>query len=131
MATKKPRKREYIPPVHEVLNKKESTPRAARGGAATSRGRSGGGARQHRVPPEPSLRRTLRRLPVYFAILLALQYFLVDEEAAKKLSTWQRLNLSAMYAAVVTLAFAPFMYWMEKWSYRMQMKRLQRDKPKA
>jgi hypothetical protein len=127
MATKKPRKREYNPPSHEVVNKKETGPRVQR--SAPPKGRAGGagaGARagQVRLPPEPSIKRTMKRLPVYFVILLALQYFLIDEEAAKDYSQLERVAISALYALLVTVAFAPFMYWMERWSYRMQMKRI-------
>lgn len=121
---KKPRKREYLPPTHEVVNKKETAPRMRRS-RPSSGGRGGG---QWRLPPEPSLRRTLRRLPIYFLILFALQFFLMGDQAEKdNLSPAQRAFYASVTAGMVTLAFAPFMYWMERWSYRMQKRRYERD----
>ena len=128
MASRKPRKREYVPPTHEVLNKKDVAPRKrGEGPQPGPRGAAAGRPRGYRVPPPPSWRRTLRRLPIYFLLLFALQYFLVDGKAAQDLTTGQRVGLSALYALVVTIVFAPFMYWMERWSYGVQMRRIEKD----
>jgi hypothetical protein len=119
MAAKKARKRAYIPPSSEVVNRRERTqsqrtqrstaPKAQRGGAAYAY-------------PQPSLRRTLRRLPVYFLLIFALQYFIVGMEQ-ESLSTRERLQFAASTAAFVTVLFAPFMHVMDRFAYNRYLKR--------
>lgn len=116
MPARKPRKRDYIPPTNEVLNRKERasapTGRAARParGAANARG-----GRSAYVYPEPSLSRTLRRLPVYFVMIFILQYFLLKTDADA--TQTQRLLAAGTVSLLVTVVFAPFMHVMDKFSY--------------
>jgi hypothetical protein len=119
MAAKKARKRAYIPPSSEVVNRRErtSTPRSQRTTAAKSQ--RGGAAYAY---PQPSLRRTLRRLPIYFLLIFALQYFIVGMEQ-EALSTSERLRFAASTAAFVTVLFAPFMHVMDRFAYNRYLKR--------
>src|SRR5688500_18811436 len=102
MAAKKTRKRAYIPPSSEVVNRRERTETTRTERVSTQRAQ---GPRQHPGYPVPSLGRTLRRLPIYFVMILALQYFLNPQ----KLEGADRWIASAIAAGVVTLIFAPFM----------------------
>ena len=72
--------------------------------------------------PTPSLKRTLKRLPIYFVLILALQYFLSRSEHPND-SAARLLAFAAAQAAIVTLVFAPFMHWMDKLSYNRWLKR--------
>lgn len=121
MAAKKTRKRAYIPPSNEVVNRRERTPaRRAERAQRTQPGR--GGPRPAYAYPQPSLRRTLRRLPIYFVLILALQYFLAPA-SARDLPTSERLMLAASSAAFVTILFAPFMHVMDRFAYNRYLKR--------
>lgn len=121
MAAKKTRKRAYIPPSNEVVNRRERTPaRRAERVHRTQQGR--GSARQPYAYPQPSLRRTLRRLPIYFVLIFALQYFLAPA-SAQDLPTSERLMLAASSAAFVTVLFAPFMHVMDRFAYNRYLKR--------
>jgi hypothetical protein len=124
MAEKKTRKRAYIPPSSEVVNRKAHTTSSARSRPA---GRSGGaGANNPRsanyVYPTPSLKRTLKRLPIYFLLIFALQVWLLGNDK-KDISTSDRVLFAAAQAANVTIVFAPFMHWMDKLSYNRWLKR--------
>jgi hypothetical protein len=123
MAEKKTRKRAYIPPSHEVVNRKEHTTSTARSRPA---GRPASGANNPRsanyVYPTPSLKRTLKRLPVYFLLIFALQVWLLGNDK-KGISTADRVLFAAAQAAIVTIVFAPFMHWMDKLSYNRWLKR--------
>jgi hypothetical protein len=122
MAAKKARKRAYIPPSNEVVNRRERsatsrTQRASRPGPAR-----GAGARQQYEYPMPGLKRTARRLPIYFLLIFALQYFLMGQEQ-QDLSTSQRVASAALVAAFITVLFAPFMHVMDKWAYTRYLRR--------
>lgn len=120
MAAKKARKRAYIPPSSEVVNKRERTETTRTHRATASRPASGGaGARGVYEYPKPSLGRTLRRLPVYFLLILALQYYLNPQ----KLDGGDRWIASAMAAGIVTLIFAPFMHVMDRFAYNRYQRR--------
>lgn len=118
MAAKKARKRAYIPPSSEVVNKRErsETTRTHRSSAPRSQGR---GARGPVAYPSPSLGRTMKRLPIYFVMILALQYYLNPQ----KLDGSERLLASAAAAGIVTLIFAPFMHMMDRLAYNRYLKR--------
>ena len=131
MAAKKARKRAYIPPSAEVVNRKERTtsaPRvqrtqATRGGARGSNGQY--------VYPQPSLKRTLKRLPVYFVLIFALQYWFAGQDA-RGFDTQERLMFAAGSAAFVTVLFAPFMHIMDKFAYNRYLRRTgQQPQPPA
>ena len=131
MAAKKARKRAYIPPANEVVNRREhatSAPRRPRPAAAQGRGPQRGG--QQYQYPVPSMRRTLRRLPVYFLLIFALQYFFTGQ--GKDIDTQQRLVVAAASSAFVTIIFAPFMHVMDKFAYNRYLKRTgQQPQPPA
>lgn len=130
MAAKKARKRAYIPPSSEVVKRKErttSSPRvqrtqATRGGAASARGQY--------VYPQPSLKRTLKRLPVYFVLIFALQYWFAGQDA-RGFDTQERLVFAAGSAAFVTVLFAPFMHVMDKFAYNRYQRRTGQQQPPA
>lgn len=118
MATKKTRKRAYIPPTHEVVNRRErssSTPRPQRAGAQ----RGGRAAYEY---PVPSMRRTLKRLPVYFILIFALQFWLSGQDS-RNLDMQERVLFAAGSAAFVTVVFAPFMHVMDRFAYNRHLKR--------
>ncbi|MCW2923753.1 MAG: hypothetical protein JWM98_1157 [Thermoleophilia bacterium] len=126
MAAKKARKRAYIPPSSEVVNRRErtETTRTQRGSTArpprgAARGGRGGA---DFVYPEPSWGRTLKRLPIYFVMIFALQY-LLGGEAAKDMDTQKRLIYALGSAAFVTVLFAPFMHMMDRFAYNRSLKR--------
>ncbi|MCW2921512.1 MAG: hypothetical protein JWL76_1386 [Thermoleophilia bacterium] len=122
MAAKKARKRAYIPPTVEVVNRKERTtsaPRvqrtqAARGGKA--------GARAQYEYPKPSFRRTAKRLPIYFVLIFALQYWFAGQDS-RGFDTQERLIFAAGSAAFVTALFAPFMHIMDKFAYNRYLRK--------
>lgn len=123
MPAKKIRKREYIPPSHEVVNRKERTTSAPRVTKSTrTAAPRGGGARGQYEYPQPSWRRTFKRLPIYFLLIFALQYFM-PSEAAKNSSDSERLFVAAGLAAVITIVFAPFMHMMDRMAYNRWLKR--------
>lgn len=126
MAEKKARKRAYIPPSSEVVNRKERTTvqstRPARGAArgVTPRAGTGNPRSANYVYPEPSLKRTARRLPIYFVMIFLLQYFTTD---SKGMSDVQRILVPLGVSAGITIVFAPIMHWMDKASYKRWLKR--------
>ena len=128
MAAKKARKRAYIPPSVEVVNRKERTTSAPR--AQRTRGARGGagGARANYAYPKPSLKRTLKRLPVYFVLIFALQYFFAGQDQ-RGLDTQERLVFAGGSAAFVTVLFAPFMHIMDKFAYNRHLKRTGQQDP--
>lgn len=121
MAAKKTRKRAYIPPSNEVVNRRERT-QSRRAERVQRSQQARGGPRQPHAYPQPSLRRTLRRLPIYFVLIFALQYFLAPSNA-RDLATSDRLMLAASSAAFVTVLFAPFMHVMDRFAYNRYLKR--------
>ncbi len=131
MAAKKARKRAYIPPSAEVVNRKERTTSAPRVQRTQATRGGAGGARGQYVYPQPSLKRTLKRLPVYFVLIFALQYFFAGQDA-RGLDTQERLIFAAGSAAFVTVIFAPFMHIMDKFAYNRYLRRTgQQPKPPA
>ncbi|MCW2928418.1 MAG: hypothetical protein JWM86_2386 [Thermoleophilia bacterium] len=121
MAAKKARKREYIPPSSEVVNRRERTHQTVRTQRPAASAR-GGSARQVAPYPEPSLKRTLKRLPIYFVMIFALQYYLLGS-GSKTLEGSERLLFAAGQAGLVTLIFAPFMHVMDRFAYNRYLKR--------
>jgi hypothetical protein len=120
MAAKKARKRAYIPPSSEIVNRRERTAET-RTTRATAQ-RSTGGARGVHPYPTPSLNRTLRRLPIYFVMIFALQYWLLSREAKGPEGT-ELLLASAASAGLVTVIFAPFMHMMDRLAYNRHLRR--------
>jgi hypothetical protein len=120
MAAKKARKRAYIPPSSEVVNKREraETTRTVRSSAQ----RSGGGGRGSYEYPTPSLGRTLKRLPIYFLMLFALQYFLLNNEG--KVDGIDLVIAAGATAGLVTLVFAPFMHMMDRMAYNRYQRKM-------
>ena len=111
--SRKRRKRAYIPPPNEI--RPEDAPQRVSKTVRTDRGRSGGG-RPVRDYPTPSWGRTLKRLPIYFFLIFALQYF-IPPEGLRDEATSVRVLTAAGTSAVVTIVFAPFMHLMDKWAY--------------
>ena len=64
MAAKKARKRAYIPPSSEVVNRRERTETTRTQRVSPTQRSQSGTARQAYAYPQPSLGRTLRRLPI-------------------------------------------------------------------
>ena len=121
MAAKKARKRAYIPPSSEVVNKRERvapTPRAQRSQAQRNQ-RAGSSAY---VYPTPSFKRTAKRLPIYFVLIFALQYWFAGQDA-RGFDTQERITFALGSAAFVTVLFAPFMHVMDKFAYNRYLKR--------
>lgn len=120
MAAKKARKRAYIPPANEVINRRErsETTRTVR----TERASRAAAARGEYVYPTPSLRRTLRRLPIYFILIFALQYYLLGT-GEKSLTGSERFTFASIQAGLVTVCFAPFMHMMDRFAYNRYLKR--------
>lgn len=121
MASKKRRKRAYIPPANEVVNQRERSNGQARVQKTTAKSNARG-ARTQPQYPVPSLARTARRLPIYFVMIFALQYWVIGSEQPD-LATGQRLMQSGMIAAFITVLFAPFMHIMDKWAYTRYLRR--------
>ena len=121
MAAKKARKRAYIPPSSEVVNRKE---RSASSRVHRTTAARGGAQRGQYVYPQPSLKRTLKRLPVYFVLIFALQYFFAGQDP-KFDTTNERLVFAAGSAAFVTVLFAPFMHVMDRFAYNRYLRRTQ------
>ena len=119
MAAKKARKRAYIPPSSEVVNKRERT-ETTRTQRVPSAQR--GAARVYEYPV-PSLKRTLRRLPIYFAMIFALQYWLLGQDKKGPEGT-DLLVAAAATAGLVTVMFAPFMHMMDRLAYNRHQRRL-------
>lgn len=119
MATKKPRKRAYIPPSHEVVHKQHRAAGSTSRSARTAPRARAAGAYEY---PVPSLSRTLRRLPVYFVLIFALQFYLLGT-GAKVMSMADRAAFAALQAGLVTLMFAPFMHVMDRFAYNRYLKR--------
>ncbi|MCW2955464.1 MAG: hypothetical protein JWO69_333 [Thermoleophilia bacterium] len=124
MAAKKARKRAYIPPTQEVVNRREKTTTSRPAPRSAQRP---GGPRQPMPYPEPTLKRTLKRLPIYFLMIFALQYFL---QGKADVSTNERLFAAAVVAVMVTVAFAPFMHMMDRFAYNRYVKRSKGDAAK-
>jgi hypothetical protein len=127
MSQRKPRKRDYIPPEHEVVNKRERSPRKREAARARARGNSGGGAGITRrdgkefTMPEPTFRRTLRRVPLYLLMIFALYYFTFSKDG--KLEGRALVTQAVFTAAIVTVAFTPMMYLMERWQYARYLRK--------
>ena len=127
MAAKKARKRAYIPPSAEVVNRKErttSSPRVQRTQAA----RGAAGPRGQYNYPTPSLKRTLKRLPVYFVLIFALQYWFAGQDE-RGFDTQERLIFAAGSASFVTVLFAPFMHIMDKFAYSRYLRKTGQQPP--
>jgi hypothetical protein len=124
MADKKTRKRAYIPPTSEVVNRKERTTvtssRPARGAASAPRGANNPRSANY-VYPTPSFKRTAKRLPIYFLLIFALQYWQYGSH--DDVNATSRTLMALGTAAAITLVFAPFMHWMDKLSYNRWLKR--------
>lgn len=119
MTTKKARKRAYIPPSHEVANRK---PRTAGGTGARPARAQRTSARSGYVHPTPSIGRTLKRLPIYFLLVFGLQFYLLNDSNPER-SAAQIALFAASQAAIVTLVLAPFMHVMDKASYNRWRKK--------
>jgi hypothetical protein len=121
MAAKKARKRAYIPPSHEVVNRRERSEKTRTVRADRSSSASRGG-RQPYAYPVPTWGRTLKRLPIYFVMILVLQYVLASAET-RDLATSERIMRAAVSAGIVTVLFAPFMHLMDRWAYNRYKRR--------
>ena len=122
MAAKKTRKRAYIPPSSEVVNRRERTESTRTHRSTATRQQRGGSAGKAYVYPVPSWKRTAKRLPIYFVLIFALQYYLLGS-GEKPLAGSERLTFAAMQAGLVTLCFAPFMHMMDRFAYNRYLKR--------
>lgn len=125
MAAKKARKRAYIPPANEVVNRRERS--APSRGQRTNQSRQAARGAQVREYPVPSVGRTLRRLPLYYLLIFALQYFFAAGK--QDVDTAQRIAVAAASAAFVTILFAPFMHVMDKFAYGRHLKRTGQQPP--
>lgn len=120
MAAKKARKRAYIPPTSEVVNRRERT-ETTRTHRSTATARPQRGARTPYEYPVPSWRRTLKRLPVYFILIFFMQWYLLGREG--KVSGDDRIVAALGFAALITVCFAPFMHMMDRMAYNRHLKR--------
>lgn len=135
MATKK-RKRRYIPPANEVKHldeggdggrSRDTHVRTIQASKPASGGARGAGTN---TLEEPSIRRTIKRLPIYFALIFALQFYLVGVDKPDY-DTVQRAIAAGTQAGIVTLAFSPFMHIMDRWTYnRLQRKAAESAAPR-
>lgn len=123
MAAKKARKRAYIPPSHEVTNRRERTETTRTHRSTTSAAPRGGAgrAREQQEYPTPSWGRTFRRLPIYMALIFFMQFYLLGKE--NDMATGQRFLAAAGFAVVITIVFAPFMHAMDRMAYNRHLKR--------
>lgn len=121
MTTKKSRKRAYIPPSSEVVNRRERTEATSRPAARPARGSNQRGSANYQYPL-PSLKRTAKRLPIYFLLIFGLQFYLL-QDAKGDSSTGEIALFAAGQAGIVTLVFAPFMHLMDKLAYNRWLKR--------
>jgi hypothetical protein len=125
MSTKKTRKRAYIPPSQEVVNRRErdTTSRTIK---ASSPAKGGAGSRaagrSQYAPAKPSFTRTAKRLPIYFLLIFALQFWQYNKDHASS-SLLQTTGVAALIALGVTIVFAPFMHAMDKVAYNRFLKR--------
>lgn len=131
MSKRKQRKSAYIPPAHEIVNKRQratTTRTIRRSRTATGAGPDGAvkGPRGRTLEP-PSWRRVARRAPIYYLLFFALQYITVTKDASGHvLSSSERFQGAGVLAALMTLAFVPMMLLMERWQYSRWVKRQQR-----
>lgn len=123
MSKRKPRKSAYIPPAHEVANRKQRASKRDRGVTPRRIAGSGGARTGRRVEP-PSLQRILRRAPVALVAFFALQWFVINASAkGKDLDTVDRLLQAAAPAIMMTLVFVPLSYMMDRSMYRAWQRR--------
>jgi hypothetical protein len=135
MTARKPRKRAYIPPPTEVDNRKERASGAGsrRVGAVKGAGRTSTGAggramytlpngRKIPVPPEPSVMRTLKQLPIYFALVVAFYYFM----GPKGTTSDARLIGGVSQGAILIVVITPMMLWLDKRRYRQYLRAIGR-----
>ena len=129
MTMKKRRKRAYIPPANEVAGRKDRSTQVSRTRTVHAKGAAGNRSARVQGYPEPSLQRTAKRLPVYFVMIFLLQFYLVDVKG--DMTTADRAIGAAVAAGLVTVAFAPFMHLMDKWTYSRAQKRLGAAAPRT
>lgn len=122
MSAKKIRKRAYIPPSNEVQNRKERV-------VSKTERRPSNNSRANFVPPTPSIKRTAKRLPIYFVMVLALQFYLLNRAEPSR-SNLDLLLFAGAQSAIVTLVLAPFMHLMDKTAYNRWLKRQTASKAK-
>ena len=109
--------RELDPAEAEELIGAPLSPKAAKVAKAQPAGR---GART--IEP-PSLRRTLRRSPLFFALMLVVVFVLPSNQED---STASKIALTFMMMAL----FLPFSYFMDTMVYRSSQRRLTRNETK-
>ena len=114
MARRKPRKSAYIPPQHEVTNRR---PKAR---VTRASGTSKGSRFETRVPQPPSWRRIGKQAPIYYVVVAVAQYLLAPhhDRAGHAISQGERLLTSAGSSLAVIVAFIPFMYFLERNRWR-------------
>ena len=125
MARKKPRKRPYVQPPHEVENRKErpagETRRPTRRQQPELRDSKG---RRVRPVEPPSWKRSIRRAPLVFVLFFGLQYFLSGSlGATSDLSTEDRLIRAAFQGIFMTVLFVPLSYYMDRFMYRFYLRK--------
>ena len=110
---RKQRKSAYIPPAHEVVNRKER--RAS--GPRKSRPATDAKGRRVIVPEPPSWRRALRQAPLYGLLMVLVEYVFGKGEANA------RLAAAVAFAIPAMLVMIPFIYWIDrtKWRRYQQM----------
>lgn len=134
MSKKKPRKSPYIPPHHEVVNKRErapSRPSAGNlrgGGRGSARGDEVLNPRTGRAIEPPSLRRSLRRAPIAFIAFFLLQYFLTpnppQQDIFDTLPFSGQVDAALVQGVLFTLVFIPLSLVMDRFMYRSFTKRI-------
>jgi hypothetical protein len=124
MSRRKARKSEYIPPSHEVVNRKER----ATGGPKAKGPRTS--ARAGREPEPPSLQKIIRRrLPVAAIAFFALQFLIISNSGpGKGDSLNERLLTAAAPALIMAALFVPMSYLMDRSMYRSWQRRNQKAK---
>lgn len=122
MPPKKKRKRAYIPPANEVTSRREGRETTRPHKTSAKQNARAARNQQQYEYPVPGVKRTARRLPIYFVMIFALQYWVVGTEQPE-LTSSQRLTQAAVVAAFITVLFAPFMHVMDKWAYNRYLRR--------
>lgn len=119
MAKRKVRKSPYIPPQSEVVNRKQRRPTDSK---ARSTGGAGGnrGYKPGREPQPPSWMRTFKQVPIYYVLIVGVNYLLTPGKDAHghALKGVARLELAASSSLLVVLAFVPLMYFLDRSRWR-------------
>ena len=111
MAKPKPRKRPYIQPPSEVTDRERPRTRVVKAGPRSGDARfyTAPNGRKMPVPAAPSIKRSLKQLPLYFVAMAVVVYF-----TSKGQTTNARLTFALLQAVMLCVIFLPMLYWLDK-----------------